>query len=144
MAVQNLGFATAGTAPGAVGVDAIADAAASVDTALVDTMRRRLREERSVAMAVWCDGHPVAAGVHQPVGRASEVVGVATLPAYRRRGFGAALTSALVHDARARGVDLILLSAGDETIARVYERSGFTTVGTFADAEPAPDAEPRG
>lgn len=79
----------------------------------------------------------MATGAHRPLGGATEVVGVATLPAYRRRGLAAALTSALVQDALERGVELVCLSAGDGDVARVYERVGFCRVGTFVDAEPA-------
>jgi predicted GNAT family acetyltransferase len=64
-------------------------------------------------------------GSHQPVGDVTEVVGVATLPAFRRRGIGAAITAALVADARRRGVDMILLSAGSDEVARVYAKVGF-------------------
>ncbi len=136
MAVQHLGFAAPGTAVGEDGAEALARATAEVDDAFVRTAHERLAAGRTVTAAVWVDGHPVAAGSHQPVDGVSEVVGVATLPAYRRRGLAAALTSALVADARTRGVDVVFLSAGDGGIARVYERSGFSRVGTFADAAP--------
>jgi predicted GNAT family acetyltransferase len=68
--------------------------------------------------------------MHQPVGDVTEVVGVATLPAFRRRGLGAAVTGLLVADARARGVETVFLTAGDEEIARVYARLGFVRIGT--------------
>src|SRR6266545_4557891 len=48
-------------------------------------------------------GDPVAVGSHQPLAGVSEVVGVATLPAIRRRGLGAAVTGLLVADALGRG-----------------------------------------
>ncbi len=51
------------------------------------------------------DGIPVASGSHQPTGGVTEVTGVACLPTFRRRGLGAAVTSALVADALAEGVE---------------------------------------
>ena len=83
------------------------------------------------------DGQPVGIGSHQPVAGVTEVTGIGVLPAFRRRGIGAALTTHLVDDARAHRLETIFLSAGDETIARVYERIGFRTVGTACLGEPA-------
>jgi len=54
---------------------------------------------------------------------------VATLPPPRRRGLGAAITGALVDDARAAGVETIFLSAAGDDVARVYERLGFEARG---------------
>jgi predicted GNAT family acetyltransferase len=67
----------------------------------------------------------------------TEIVGVATLPAARRRGLGAAITAALVADAQQRGVDVIFLSAGSEAVARIYERVGFRRIATACIAERA-------
>jgi predicted GNAT family acetyltransferase len=55
---------------------------------------------------------------------------VATLPAMRRRGLGAAVTGALVADALAHGAQIVFLSAGSEDVARVYARLGFRRIGT--------------
>ncbi|WP_308686579.1 GNAT family N-acetyltransferase [Streptomyces caniferus] len=78
----------------------------------------------------------MCAGQHRPVGKVSEIVGVGTLPAARRRGLGLAVTAALVADARSRGVETVLLSAGDEDVARLYARLGFRSVATALIAEP--------
>jgi predicted GNAT family acetyltransferase len=64
------------------------------------------------------------------------VVGVATLPTWRRRGLGAAVTAFLVQDAGRRGAEVVFLSAGDDAVARVYERLGFRRVGVHSAAEP--------
>lgn len=90
-----------------------------------------------LAAAVDEHGTALSAGQHQPVGAVSEVVGVGTLPAARRRGLGLAVTAALVADARAGGVETVFLSATDEGVARLYGRLGFRTVGTALIAEPA-------
>jgi predicted GNAT family acetyltransferase len=71
-----------------------------------------------------------AVGAHQPLQATSEIVGVATLPAFRRRGLAAAVTTTLVADALERGVTTAFLSADDEDVARVYERIGFRRIGT--------------
>jgi predicted GNAT family acetyltransferase len=66
---------------------------------------------------------------------------VATLPAFRRRGIAAALTSELVRDAFERGAEVVFLSAGDVSIARVYERAGFRRIATACAAEPGEPIE---
>ena len=89
-------------------------------------------------LAAVLDGDvAVSAGGHNPVGDTTEIVGVATLPAERRRGHGAAVTAALVDHARADGIRTIFLSAGDADVARIYRRLGFLEVGTalIADGE---------
>ncbi|MEU6984644.1 GNAT family N-acetyltransferase [Streptomyces sp. NPDC046324] len=90
-----------------------------------------------LAAAVDTDGGALSAGQHQPVGPVSEVVGVGTLPAARRRGLGLAVTAALIADARARGVETVFLTATDESVARLYGRLGFRTVATALIAEAA-------
>ena len=86
------------------------------------------------------NGEPVAVGSHQPVDvdgtEVSEVVGVATLPRLRGRGLGAGITSALVAHAT-ETADMVFLAAGDDDVARVYERVGFARLATSAVAERA-------
>jgi ribosomal protein S18 acetylase RimI-like enzyme len=84
-------------------------------------------------------GDIVGGGSHSPRGSTTELTGIAVVPRARRRGAGAAITRALVEDAQRRGVQTVFLSAQDDTVARVYERVGFTRVGTACIAE-APDA----
>lgn len=134
MAVQHLGFGEPGTRIGHAGAEALAAVAAGIDDAHVALLRERLGADLTRMAGIWIDGDPVAAGAHQPLAQASEVVGVATLPALRRRGLGAALSEALARDAFALGCDLLCLSASDDAVAGVYGRIGFARVGTFADA----------
>jgi predicted N-acetyltransferase YhbS len=105
-------------------------------------LRERIATGRTVMMVAVENGEPVAVGSHQPVDvdgtEVSEVVGVATLPRLRARGLGAGLTSALVAHAR-ETADMVFLSAGDDDVARVYERVGFARLGTTGVAE-APDS----
>jgi ribosomal protein S18 acetylase RimI-like enzyme len=77
----------------------------------------------------------VATGRVMPVDGVAEIVGVATLPSARRQGLGAAVTAALVDDARSAGVSTVFLTASSEAVARVYARIGFRRVGTGYAAE---------
>lgn len=72
----------------------------------------------------------VGGGSHSPRGTTTELTGIAVIPRARRRGIGAALTAQLVRDARGLGIDTVFLSAQDDAVARVYERVGFTRIGT--------------
>jgi len=99
-------------------------------------VRDRMAAGLTVTVVAEDAGRVVAVGSHQPVGAVTEVVGVGTLPAARRRGLAAAVTAALVADARRRGAGLVFLSAGDEDVARVYGRLGFTRAGTAGLAAP--------
>lgn len=135
---QHLGFGTPGTARGEVGRAELAEAAARPDAlAAAERLATTIRSGRSPHAAVVEDGAVLSAGAHIPLGTTTEIVGVATLPSERRRGLGAAVTAALVADARGRGIETIFLSAGDDDVARVYGRLGFVGVGTalIADGE---------
>ena len=84
----------------------------AVDPHVVALVAQRLADGLSVTAAVEADGQVVGVGMHQPVGEVSEVVGVTTLPAFRRRGWARAITSALVADAYARGVGTVIPGTG--------------------------------
>lgn len=102
-------------------------------TVAVAHLRDRIADGRSVLMAAMAGERALAVGSHQPVvigqDTVSEIVGVGTLPEFRGRGLGAAITAALAADAQQSG-SLVFLSAGDAESARVYERVGFAQVGT--------------
>jgi GNAT superfamily N-acetyltransferase len=134
--VVALAFSVPGTEVGSQDHAEAARIAAEAGPDLLVLVEDRMRRELTVTAVALVEGRPVAAGSHNPIGDATEIVGVGTLPAFRRRGLGAAVTSALVEDALGRGATTILLSAGDEEIARVYERVGFRVVGTAAAAQP--------
>jgi predicted GNAT family acetyltransferase len=134
-AVAAVGFATPGTEAAAAGIDALAGAVAKVDEDRLEFLRERMTAGLTVTAAAFVDGVPVAVGSHQPMEGATEIVGVATLPSFRRRGLGSAVTETLARDAYERGVDTVLLSAGDEAVARIYGRVGFRTVGRVGAAD---------
>ncbi len=87
-------------------------------------------------VGAFAGGAVVGGGSHSPRNGTTELTGIAVIPSARRRGVGAAITSALVRDAVRQGVGTVFLSAGDESVARVYERVGFVRVGTACIAEP--------
>jgi ribosomal protein S18 acetylase RimI-like enzyme len=135
-AVMDVAFSHPGTEVGPAGLVARDDRIPLVPAGRVSVQVERARAGLTItAVAVGPDGEPVASGHHQPVGVTSEVVGVATLPAFRRQGLAAAVTSALVEHAFAGGRDLVLLTAQDDAVARVYERLGFSRIGTAGAAE---------
>jgi ribosomal protein S18 acetylase RimI-like enzyme len=136
LAVASVAFAHGGTAGGDAGI-AERDREAAADTRPHSSIRRRMADGSSVLYVVEGDDGPVASGMYQAVGGVAEVVGVATLPAARRRGLGAAVTSALIDDAVRSGVDTVFLSAASDDVARVYERLGFERVGHAGLAEQA-------
>ena len=114
------------------GFDGTDDAAPRAATRQAEMLREGL-----LGMAAAYDGRGtvVGGGSHGPRGATTELTGIAVLPRARRRGVGAAITAALVADARGRGVSTVFLSADDDTVARVYERVGFVRVGTACIAE---------
>lgn len=98
---------------------------------------QRLMERGLLGVVAAYDeqGRLVGGGSHGPRGGTTELTGIAVVPRARRRGVGAAVTAALVADARERGVRTVFLSAQDDAVARVYERVGFVRVGTACLAE---------
>ncbi|MGI5397191.1 GNAT family N-acetyltransferase [Streptomyces sp. CA-251251] len=138
LAVPHLAFAEPGTYVGLAGTPQLAQAIdvlvadGSVDHAIV-----RIRAGLTVVAAAVEHGLALSAGQHQPLAGVSEIVGVGTLPAVRRRGLALAVTAALVADARSQGAATVFLSAGDDDVARVYARLGFRKIGTALIAEPS-------
>lgn len=138
-AINEIAFAAAGTAVGAAGPAARDGALAAPAPADVEEERQRaLAGRRLSALAETSADGALASGVAMRVGDVAEIAGVATLPAARRRGLGAAVTAALARRLVETGCDLVFLSAGSTEIARIYLRAGFRRVGTACIGEPAP------
>ncbi|MFY0522023.1 GNAT family N-acetyltransferase [Archangium gephyra] len=86
-----------------------------------------LREGRAVMGQV--EGQPAVVGMFTPPSEGiAELAGVATFERFRKRGLGTALTSRVVQEAFARGVDVLFLSTITEEAGRIYERVGFRFV----------------
>jgi ribosomal protein S18 acetylase RimI-like enzyme len=129
-AVADIAFEVPGTARGDAGPRERDRAAGKFPEVRLGAVRRRMTAGLTVTIVAEDDDGILAVGSHQPVGGVTEVVGVGTLPSARRRGLGAAVTAALVDDARRGGVEVVFLSAGSDDVARMYRRLGFERVGT--------------
>ncbi|GAB3677979.1 GNAT family N-acetyltransferase [Angustibacter aerolatus] len=139
--VPHLAFgAGIGTAVGDSGVDARDEAVLALDPEREQGLRDRLRSGAAVRAVAWIEdvevaeiaGLPgvLAAGGLQRAEGVAEVVGVGTLPAARRRGLAAGVTSALAELALAEGDAVVMLSAQDDDVARIYAGIGFERVAT--------------
>lgn len=93
------------------------------------SLRRGLREGRTLAGAVDVDGRPVAGAVVLLGGDAGELAGVWTHPDHRQRGLARQACHALLSTAFAGGLPLAWLSAAEGAL-RLYETLGFVRVGT--------------
>jgi ribosomal protein S18 acetylase RimI-like enzyme len=134
-AVANIAFAAPGTSVHLNDGSALDAAVAAADPDTIAFTRERLADGFTVMAMAKVEGDPVAVGSFQSTDGAAEITGVATLPGFRRRGIGAALTSYLASEAFARGVEVIFLSADSHDVARVYGRLGFVTIGSVGAAE---------
>jgi GNAT superfamily N-acetyltransferase len=94
----------------------------------IERFRRDLVEGR--AFVARLDGAPAAAGMFlAPHAGVTELVGIATLEPFRRRGIAAALTAHMTACAMRSGCDLVYLRPADDAVARVYARVGFMPCG---------------
>jgi hypothetical protein len=92
--------------------------------ALGTTCAELLGRTECVVYVGYAEGAPVASGLGWRSGRAIGVYAIATVPAARRLGYGAAMTSRVVMDGLAAGCDLAVLQAS--VVGRpIYERLGF-------------------
>ena len=128
LAVEQVGFSAPGTGLGRQ--SAAERDEAPVAGAMLTAIRERLQAGTSVTAVVEDDTGPIAVGTLRPLDGVAEIIAVATLPALRRQGHGAAVTAALVEHAVANGIETVFLSAADDDVARVYERLGFRRTAT--------------
>lgn len=91
------------------------------DTVLEDPAQR--------VYAARVDGRLVSVGESTTLDGVIGVFGIATVPAYRRRGLGAAVTTLLLADRRGEA-DVAVLDASDLGFG-VYGRLGFRTTSTW-------------
>lgn len=75
------------------------------------------------------DGEAAGCGVLMCTGDVAEMAGVATLPAYRRRGIAAHLCHFLLEIGFGQGLELVWLSAADERAVALYHTLGFRPSG---------------
>ncbi|GAA3604203.1 hypothetical protein GCM10022236_02460 [Microlunatus ginsengisoli] len=135
-AVAAVSFTTGGTDAGPAGTADRESAAHALSPELTAHLRSRAQRGLTITAVAETDHGVMAAGCYQPIGDTAEILAVATLPAMRRRGLAAAVTATLTEHARERGIRLLLLSAQDDDVARVYQRVGFHRIGTTCAAGP--------
>jgi ribosomal protein S18 acetylase RimI-like enzyme len=130
-AVADVAFEFGGCQRGGPGARQRDEAVARLSTDLVAHLIARARAGLTItAVAESRAEGALAAGSYQPMGAVAEIVGVGTLPAARRRGLAGVVTAALVAHARGHGVQALVLSAEDDSVARIYRRAGFGRIGT--------------
>jgi ribosomal protein S18 acetylase RimI-like enzyme len=96
----------------------------------VESFRAGLLTSRAFTLRV--DGLPVAAGMFEAIiNGVTELMGITTLPEYRRRSHAAYLTAAMAESAFAHGASLVFLCAASEEASRVYQRVGFRPSATL-------------
>lgn len=83
----------------------------------------------------YLEGQPVAASELTVGGGVVGLYNICTLEAYRRRGFGLALTLQPLLDARAAGHTVAVLQAAAQGV-RIYERIGFQAFGGITEYKP--------
>ncbi len=82
------------------------------------------------AVTLRWQGGAAAGGMFLPIqAGVSELVGIATLAQFRRRGLARCVTAVLAQEALRLGADLVFLVAASAESAHVYERAGFRRVG---------------
>jgi ribosomal protein S18 acetylase RimI-like enzyme len=96
---------------------------------LAEEVRAQMRQGIRYAVGL-VDGVPAGGGGYLPAGGVAELVGIATLPTFRRRGVAATVSSLLTQDHFERGGDLAWLTAGDAAAEAVYRRIGFSRIST--------------
>src|SRR5574341_1848347 len=94
----------------------------------IEQFREQLISGR--AFTALLSGAPVAAAMFTEIRRGvTELIGVATLEAYRGRGIAPALTAHAARTAFDSGADLMFLATNSDTAAGVYQRVGFQNIG---------------
>lgn len=138
----NLAFGAPGTDIGDVGVAerdaAVAEFLVTDKLEEIQAYTRAAREKGIYVQVIAVDAANDVGAVGVASARVgehgAEVVGVGLLPAYRRRGLAAALTSRVVEILYGRGQTQVVLTAADDDVARIYQRLGFVRFTTAAEA----------
>lgn len=134
--------------PAGLEIETVADAAALADHwdvvargyGMPREIATRLVTERTIADPAFAvllgrvGGEPVSTAILSVTGRTAGVYTVGTPPEHRRRGYGAALTWAVVEEGRRRGCDHAALQASADG-RPVYAAMGFADIGNYVQLE---------
>jgi GNAT superfamily N-acetyltransferase len=105
----------------ALGYDMAAELATDEVT---EEFRQSLKE--CLAFTARLHGQAVGAGMYNPIRNGiTELVGVTTLAAFRRRGIASFLSAFATQTAFTHGAEMVLLSPENPEASRVYERIGY-------------------
>jgi GNAT superfamily N-acetyltransferase len=96
-----------------------------------EQLRSRMRLGAHRCLLARLDGVPAGAGSSLPGTGIAEVAGIGTLPRFRARGIGSAVTARLAADLFATGTAMAWLTAGSEEAARIYRQLGFRALDVF-------------
>ena len=96
----------------------------------VAEFRKNLATGRYRSVLARLDGQDAGVGSMSVFN--NELVGVGTLPAFRRRGVAATVSSRVVADHFAAGGDIAWLSAGEAAAEAAYRKIGFKSAGVQA------------
>ncbi len=113
-----------------------ADGSRPVGREAIEVLRETLRIGEETSVIGTIDGRPAAVGrwIAQADGL-GEIVGIVTLPEFRRRGAAASIVSALLRGVFASGRDTAWLNADNEQARSVYAKLGFRSIGSLLNYE---------
>ncbi len=113
-----------------------ADGSRPVSNEAIGVLRETLRIGEETSVLGTIDGRPAAVGrwIAQADGL-GEIVGIVTLPEFRRRGAAATIVSALLRSVFESGRDTAWLNADNEQARSVYAKLGFRTIGSLLNYE---------
>jgi ribosomal protein S18 acetylase RimI-like enzyme len=94
----------------------------------VERFRERIRTGPIRSAMALLNGVPAGAGSTIPIAGVAELGGVATSPAFRRRGVAATISSFLTKQLFDQGGSLAWLSAADAAAQAVYQRVGYAVI----------------
>lgn len=138
-AAEGVAVSVVGTRQEAVQASAVATAVFGQE---IESDERPVEPAQGGSVLARVGGEPAAVASWTVVADGvTEIVGVATLPQYRRRGLGGLVTAHAVRAAAdLAGVTLPWLTPGDQGADRVYRRIGFTRAATAVHlSDPAGD-----
>ena len=120
---------------------ALADGYGIPDSFVRPIMTPAMLADADLAIYVGlAEGQPVVSGFGVRTGHTIGVYNIATLPAARGRGFGAAMTTRIANDGAAAGCDVAILQASEMGLP-MYRRLGYRTVVEYESYE-LPGTEP--